>query len=100
MRASGSWGACAARTGNPPLRIEAGGEGGFRKIVQEAGIPIYIISTGNLFYKKYEHRMDPSRTMPGDPDRMTFPTTMREHYSHAAGDSEESSPDPAYTIML
>jgi Ca-activated chloride channel family protein len=43
-----------------------------RKIVQEAGIPIYIISTGNLFYKKYEQYLDPSRTMPGDPDRMTF----------------------------
>jgi Ca-activated chloride channel homolog len=43
-----------------------------RKIVQEAGIPIYIISTGNLFYKKYEQYMDPGRTMPGMPDRMTF----------------------------
>src|SRR5215203_3528821 len=38
-----------------------------RRIVQEAGIPIYIISTGNLFYKKYEQYMDPSRTMPGNP---------------------------------
>jgi Ca-activated chloride channel family protein len=43
-----------------------------RKLVQQAGIPIYIISTGNLFYKKYEQYMDPSRTMPGNPDRMTF----------------------------
>lgn len=43
-----------------------------RKIVQEAGIPIYIISTGNLFYKKYEQYLDPSRTMPGNPDRLTF----------------------------
>jgi VWFA-related protein len=43
-----------------------------RKIVQEAGVPIYIISTGNLFYKKYEQYMDPARTMPGNPDRMTF----------------------------
>lgn len=43
-----------------------------RKIVQESGIPIYIISTGNLFYKKYEQYLDPARTMPGDPDRMTF----------------------------
>ncbi|MCV4938881.1 hypothetical protein OFC17_29280, partial [Escherichia coli] len=25
-----------------------------RKIIQSAGIPIYIISTGNLFFKKYE----------------------------------------------
>lgn len=43
-----------------------------RKIIQESGIPIYIISTGNLFYKKYEQYLDPARTMPGDPDRMTF----------------------------
>ena len=46
--------------------------GEIRKIIQEAGIPIYIISTGNLFYKKYEQYMDPARTMPGNPDRMTF----------------------------
>ncbi len=26
-----------------------------RKIVQNAGVPIYIIGTGELFYKKYEH---------------------------------------------
>ncbi len=43
-----------------------------RKIVQEAGVPIYIISTGNLYYKKYEHLLDPARVMPGMPDRMTF----------------------------
>jgi hypothetical protein len=43
-----------------------------RKIIQESGIPIYIISTGNLFYKKYEHLLDPGRVMPGMPDRMTF----------------------------
>lgn len=43
-----------------------------RKIVQEAGIPIYIISTANLFCKKYCDYLDPSRVMPGTPDRMTF----------------------------
>lgn len=43
-----------------------------RKVVQEAGIPIYIISTGNLFCKKYCDYLDPSRVMPGTPDRMTF----------------------------
>ncbi|MEP7075166.1 MAG: VWA domain-containing protein [Acidobacteriota bacterium] len=43
-----------------------------RRIVQEAGIPIYIISTGNLFCKKYCDYLDPSRVMPGMPDRMTF----------------------------
>jgi VWFA-related protein len=43
-----------------------------RKIVQEAGIPFYIISTGNMFYKLYGEDLDPSRTMPGMPDRLTF----------------------------
>ncbi len=43
-----------------------------RKIVQEAGIPFYIISTGNLFFKLYGDSLDPSRTMPGMPDRLTF----------------------------
>jgi VWFA-related protein len=43
-----------------------------RKIVQEAGIPIYIISTANMFCKLYCDYLDPSRVMPGMPDRMTF----------------------------
>jgi hypothetical protein len=43
-----------------------------RKIVQESGVPIYIISTANLFCKKYCDNLDPSRVMPGTPDRMTF----------------------------
>lgn len=43
-----------------------------RKIIQEAGIPLYIISTGNLFCKKYCDYLDPSRVMPGTPDRMSF----------------------------
>src|SRR4029079_4588800 len=43
-----------------------------RRIVQEAGIPIYIISTGNMFCKLYCDGLDPSRVMPGLPDRMTF----------------------------
>ena len=43
-----------------------------RKIIQEAGIPIYIISTGNLFCKKYCDYLDPSRVMPGTPDRLSF----------------------------
>lgn len=52
--------------------------GEIRKIVQEAGVPIYIISTGNLFCKKYCDRMDPSRMMPGEPDRMTFLTAKNQ----------------------
>ena len=46
--------------------------GDIRKIVQEAGVPLYIISTGNLFCKKYCDYLDPSRVMPGTPDRMDF----------------------------
>src|SRR5688572_30841951 len=36
-----------------------------RKIVQQSAVPIYIISTGNLFCKKYCDYLDPSRVMPG-----------------------------------
>ena len=43
-----------------------------RRIVQEAGIPLYIISTGNMFCKRYCDYLDPSRVMPGMPDRMSF----------------------------
>ncbi len=43
-----------------------------RKIVQEAGIPIYIISTGNLFYKKYEGQLDAVDGISGMPGRLTF----------------------------
>jgi len=46
-----------------------------RKIVQTAGIPIYIIGTGQLFVKKYGDTMDPGRgtSIMGVPiDRMTF----------------------------
>src|SRR5436853_2234057 len=46
-----------------------------RKIVQNAGIPIYIVGTGNLFMKKYGDSMDPGQgtSIRGIPiDRMTF----------------------------
>jgi Ca-activated chloride channel family protein len=46
-----------------------------RKIVQNSGIPIYIIGTANLFMKKYGDSMDPGRgtNIMGVPiDRMTF----------------------------
>ncbi len=46
-----------------------------RKIVQNAGIPIYIVGTGNLFMKKYGDNMDPGQgsSIRGIPiDRMTF----------------------------
>jgi VWFA-related protein len=43
-----------------------------RRIIQEAGIPIYIISTGNLFFKLYEGRMDAMDGISGAPGRLTF----------------------------
>ena len=43
-----------------------------RKVIQEAGIPIYIISTGNLFYKKYENRLEAMDGLSGMPGRLTF----------------------------
>ena len=46
--------------------------GELRKIVQEAGVPIYIISTGHMFCKLYCDYLDPSRVMPGTPDRLDF----------------------------
>jgi VWFA-related protein len=43
-----------------------------RKIVENSGIPIYVIGTGNLFLKKYDQYLDPGQMMPGAPDRLTF----------------------------
>lgn len=46
--------------------------GDARRIVQEAGVPIYIISTGNLFYKKYEQYLPATDSITGMPGRLTF----------------------------
>jgi VWFA-related protein len=43
-----------------------------RKITQNAGIPIFIIGTGNLFFKKYGDQMSATDSLLGDPGRMTF----------------------------
>jgi VWFA-related protein len=43
-----------------------------RKIAQNAGIPIYIIGTAELFYKKYESMLPATDTLGGMPGRMTF----------------------------
>ena len=43
-----------------------------RKVIQTSGIPIYIISTGNLFYKKYEGQLDATDSISGLPGRLTF----------------------------
>jgi len=46
--------------------------GEVRKIIQNSGIPIYIISTGNLFYKKYESQLPATDGIDGMPGRLTF----------------------------
>jgi len=43
-----------------------------RKIAQNAGIPIYIIGTGNLFFKKYGDRLGATDDLGGGPGRLTF----------------------------
>jgi len=46
--------------------------GDARKVTQNAGIPIYIIGTGNLFFKKYEGQLGATDSLTGMPGRMTF----------------------------
>ncbi|HEV7684161.1 MAG TPA: VWA domain-containing protein [Pyrinomonadaceae bacterium] len=46
--------------------------GDARKIAQNAGIPIYIIGTGELFFKKYGDFLPPTDSIGGAPGRMTF----------------------------
>jgi Ca-activated chloride channel homolog len=43
-----------------------------RKFVQNAGIPIYIVGTGNLFFKKYGDQLGATDSLLGDPGRLTF----------------------------
>lgn len=43
-----------------------------RKVAQNAGVPIYIIGTADLFYKKYEGRLEATDSISGMPGRMTF----------------------------
>lgn len=43
-----------------------------RKIAQNAGIPIYIIGTGNLFFKRYESQLEATDSLTGMPGRLTF----------------------------
>lgn len=49
-----------------------------RKLAQEAGIPIYIISTANLFCKLYCDYLNPGQMMPGLPDRLDFVTATNQ----------------------
>ena len=43
-----------------------------RKIAQNAGVPIYIIGTGNLFFKKYGDQLGATDDLLGNPGRLTF----------------------------
>lgn len=43
-----------------------------RKIIQNSGVPIYILSTGNLFFKMYESQMPATDGLIGQPGRLTF----------------------------
>ena len=43
-----------------------------RKIAQNAGIPIYIIGTGNMFYKRYGDQTEATDSLSGFPGRLTF----------------------------
>ncbi len=46
--------------------------GDARKILQNAGVPIYIIGTANLFKKKYGDMLPATDGLDGMPGRMTF----------------------------
>ena len=43
-----------------------------RRIIQEAGIPIYIISTGNYFFKKYDSQLPDTDDFFGRPGRLSL----------------------------
>ncbi len=43
-----------------------------RKIIQQSGIPIYVISTGNMFFKLYENDLPATDSISGFPGRLTF----------------------------
>lgn len=46
--------------------------GDARKVAQNAGIPIYVIGTGEMFFKKYGDFLPPTDSITGMPGRMTF----------------------------
>ena len=43
-----------------------------RKVAQDAGVPIYIISTGNLFMKRFGDRLEATDDLLGNPGRLTM----------------------------
>jgi Ca-activated chloride channel homolog len=59
-----------------------------RKIIQNSGIPIYIIGTGNLFFKMYENQLPATDGLDGSPGRMTFlqaQNTLRTFATESGG---------------
>jgi Ca-activated chloride channel family protein len=46
--------------------------GEVRKVIRNSGVPLYIVSTGNLFFKKYEHALPATDSVDGLPGRLTF----------------------------
>ena len=59
-----------------------------RKVIQNAGIPIYIIGTGNLFLKMYENQLGAMDGIDGSPGRMTFlqaQNTLRTFATESGG---------------
>lgn len=58
-----------------------------RSVVQESGVPIYILSTGNLFYKLYESRMSATGSISGMPGTMDFQmaTNMLNTFAKESG---------------
>lgn len=46
--------------------------GEMRKIIQNAGIPIYIIGTGEMFIKLYDQQLGATDSISGFPGRLTF----------------------------
>jgi VWFA-related protein len=43
-----------------------------RRVIQETGVPIYIIGTGNFFFKRYEPYLPATDSITGAPGRLTF----------------------------
>ncbi len=59
-----------------------------RKIVQEAGVPVYILGTGELFFKLYEGQLGATDGIDGSPGRLTFlqaKNTLRTFATESGG---------------
>ncbi|NNE66697.1 MAG: VWA domain-containing protein [Pyrinomonadaceae bacterium] len=58
-----------------------------KSLVEQSGIPFFIISTANLFYKKYEHLLGPTDSLTGVPGRLTFLQARNQmnHFAKTSG---------------